>query len=130
MTDSTKINQVVEAGTKTAKSLPTQPGDDIFSSTFLMGNVGAPFIIGMAVGYFAKKMLKTALFIGGGIIAIMFAAEYYGIISINEDALQNAASSAADAAKHSGGFLMDRLAVFTSRGVSGTAGFVIGFKQG
>jgi hypothetical protein len=26
---------------------------DILSSTFLLGNVGAPFVIGLAVGYFA-----------------------------------------------------------------------------
>jgi uncharacterized membrane protein (Fun14 family) len=35
------------------------------SSAFLLGNVGAPFVIGLAVGYFAKKMLRFALFLGG-----------------------------------------------------------------
>ena len=113
--------------TETTSNLPT---DDIFSSGFLMGNLGAPFVIGMAVGYFAKKMLKTALLIGGAIITLLFTAEYYGVISINGDVLQGAASAAAQSAKESGGFLLDRLALITSRGVSGVGGFYVGFKLG
>lgn len=103
---------------------------DFFSNAFLLGNIGAPFLIGMAVGYFAKKMLLLALFVGGGIITALFAAEYYGIISINGDALLNSASAAADAAKQSGGFLLDRLSMITSRGISGAGGFYVGFKLG
>lgn len=108
----------------------TAPSTDFFSSAFLMSNIGAPFLIGMAVGYFAKKMLMIALFVGGGIVTALFAAEYYGLISINGDALLNTASAAADAAKASGGFLIDRLALITSRGVSGAGGFYVGFKMG
>lgn len=103
---------------------------DFLSNAFLMGNVGAPFLIGMAVGYFAKKMLLTALFIGGGIIVALFTAEYYGLISINGEVLQDTASAAAQAAKQSGGFLIDRLSMITSRGVSGASGFYVGFKLG
>lgn len=111
-------------------SIETSASTDIFSSAFLLGNVGAPFIIGLAVGYFAKKMLKTALFIGGGIIVLLFIAESYGVISVNGEVLQEAASSAAQAAKHSGGFLLDHLSAITSRGVSGAGGFFVGFKLG
>lgn len=103
---------------------------DIFSSTFLLGNVGAPFIIGLAVGYFAKKMLKTALFVGGAIVTLLFVAESYGIISINGAALQDAASMSAQAAQDSGSFLLDHLGVITSRGASGAGGFYAGFKLG
>ncbi len=103
---------------------------DFFSNAFLMGNIGAPFLIGMAVGYFAKKMLLIALFVGGGIVTALFAAEYYGIISVNGDVLQQTASSAAAAAKTSGSFLIDRLSTITSRGVSGVGGFYVGFKLG
>ena len=103
---------------------------DIFSSAFLLGNVAAPFVIGLAVGYFAKKMLKTALFIGGGLVVLLFIGEYYGIVSVNGAVLQEAASSAAQAAKHSGDFLIDRLSAITSRGVSGVGGFFVGFKLG
>lgn len=111
-------------------AIEAAPANDIFSSTFLIGNVGAPFVIGLAVGYFAKKMLKTALFVGGGLIVMMFAGEYYGIINISDADLQHAANTATKAAKDSGGFLVDRLSTITSRGVSAVAGFFTGFKLG
>lgn len=102
--------------------------NDIFSSTFLLGNVGAPFVLGMAVGYFAKKVLKLALFVGGGLVVMLFTAEYYGLITINGQALEHAADYAVGAAKHSGNYLIDRLSLFASRGVGGAAGFYVGFK--
>lgn len=111
-------------------ALPAEAGSDIFSTGFLLGNLGAPFVIGMAVGYFAKKMLRLALFVGGALIVLLFAAEHYGLVSVNGDVLLNAADSATQAAKDSGGFLLDRLALITTRGVSGVGGFYIGFKLG
>ncbi len=103
---------------------------DFLSTAFLLGNVGAPFIIGMAVGYFAKKMLKLALLIGGAAIAFMFVGEYYGILTIDDASLQQAANSATQLANDSGSFLIDRLSTITSRGVSATAGFFVGLKLG
>ena len=110
--------------------LTSAPTNDIFSSTFLIGNVGAPFVIGLAVGYFAKKMLRTALFLGGAAIVLLFVAEYYNIINITDAELQHAANTATEAAKQSGGFLVDRLTRITSKGASGAAGFFVGFKLG
>ncbi|WP_340122938.1 FUN14 domain-containing protein [Methylobacter svalbardensis] len=103
---------------------------DIFSSTFLIGSVGAPFVIGLAVGYFAKKMLRTALFLGGATIVLLFIAEHYDVIDITDEKLQHAASAATEAAKSSGGFLVDRLTSITSKGASGVGGFFVGFKLG
>lgn len=108
----------------------TTPGTDLFSSDFLFGNVGAPFLIGAAVGYFAKKMLKVTLFIGGAAIVLMFMGEYYDIINISDDQLQSAANTVAKGAKESGGFLVDRLTRITSKGVSAVGGFAVGFKFG
>jgi uncharacterized membrane protein (Fun14 family) len=108
----------------------TSASTDIFSSTFLLGNVGAPFVIGLAVGYFAKKMLRTALFLGGGAIVLLFISEYYGITHISDVQLQHAANTAADVAKSSGGYLVERLSSITSKGVSAAAGFFTGFKFG
>jgi len=104
--------------------------NDFFSTPFLLGSVGAPFIIGMAVGYFAKKMLKTALFIGGGIIVLLFVSEYYGVVHIDDAGLQHAADAATDAAKSSSTFLVNRLSSITSKGASGAVGFFAGFKMG
>ena len=111
---------------------PTQtiPGNDLFSSDFLLSNVGAPFIIGAAVGYFAKKMLKVALFVGGALIVLMFVGEYYHVIDISDAQLQSAADSAVKGAKASGDFLVNRLTRITSKGVSAAGGFFVGFKFG
>lgn len=103
---------------------------DIFSAPFLLGNVGAPFVLGMAVGYFAKKMLKTALFVGGGLVVLMMVGEYYGVISINGAQLEHVANAATQAAKDSGSCLLSRLSAITTRGVSAAAGFSLGFKLG
>jgi len=110
--------------------IDTSSSSDIFSSAFLLGNIGAPFVIGMAVGYFAKKMLRTALFLAGAAIVLLFVSEYYGVIEISAAELQHVADSATDAAKSSGDFLVNRLSSITSRGVSGVAGFFVGFKLG
>jgi len=106
------------------------PANDIFSSDFLIGNVGAPFVIGLAVGYFAKKMLRTALFLGGAAIVLLFVGEYYGITEISDINLQQAANTATDAAKQSGDYLVKRLSSITSKGVSAAGGFFVGFKLG
>ena len=103
---------------------------DIFSAPSLIGNVGAPFLLGIAVGYFAKKMLRTALFLGGGIVVILFVAEYYGVVHISDTQLLHATDVAADAAKSSSDFLLERLSRFTVKGVSATGGFILGFKMG
>ncbi|MGZ8166036.1 MAG: FUN14 domain-containing protein [Methylobacter sp.] len=106
------------------------PSTDIFSSTFLLGNVGAPFVIGLAVGYFAKKMLRTALFLAGAAVVLLFVGENYGIIEMTDEKLQHAANAATEAAKQSGGFLVQRLSSITSKTVSAVAGFFVGFKLG
>jgi uncharacterized membrane protein (Fun14 family) len=103
---------------------------DFLSPDFLLGNVGAPFVIGAAVGYFAKKMLKVALFVGGALIVLMFVGEYYNIIQISDIQLQSAADSAVRGAKASGDFLVNRLTRITSKGVSAAGGFFVGFKFG
>ncbi len=111
------------------ETMPTE-STDFLSSTFLMGNVGAPFVIGLAVGYFAKKMLRFALFLGGAAIVLLFVSEYYGVGHVNDANLQSAASAATDMAKSSGNFLVERLSHITAKGVSATAGFFAGLKLG
>jgi uncharacterized membrane protein (Fun14 family) len=104
---------------------------DFLSSTFLMGNVGAPFIIGLAVGFFAKKMLRMALFLAGGAIVLLFVLEYHGYTTgVSDNRLQDAANAATGFVQHSGNFLVDRLSNITSKGVSGAAGFFAGLKLG
>lgn len=106
------------------------PQTDFLSAPFLIGNVGAPFVIGLAVGFFAKKILKLALFIAGGAIVLLFITEYYGIAKVSDAQLQSAADAATGMAQQSSGFLMDRLSQITSKGVSALAGFAVGLKFG
>jgi uncharacterized membrane protein (Fun14 family) len=108
----------------------TAASTDFLSSTFLLGNVGAPFVIGLAVGYFAKKILRLALFLGGAAIVLLFISEYYGFTHVPDDQLQKTATAATGFAQQSGGFLMERLSHITSKGVSGVAGFFVGMKLG
>ena len=114
----------------TSSTLSSADTGDIFSSAFLLGDIGAPFVIGLSVGYFAKKMLRFALFIGGAAVVILFLGEYLGITTISNTHLENVASTATQAAKSSGDFLIHRLSSITSKGVSGGAGFFVGFKIG
>jgi uncharacterized membrane protein (Fun14 family) len=103
---------------------------DIFSSDFMIGNVGTPFAIGLAVGYFAKKMLLVSLFLCGGAIVLLFISEHFGITKLSDMNLQHATDSATGVVKQSGDFLLNRLSHFTSKGVSSVGGFFVGFKLG
>jgi uncharacterized membrane protein (Fun14 family) len=114
----------------TTTATTTPPVSDILSSPFLLANVGAPFVIGLAVGYFAKKMLRMALFLGGAAVVAVFASEYYGITHVSDAELQHAAQTATEVAKSSGDFLVERLSSITAKGVSGVGGFFAGFKLG
>ena len=111
-------------------TVDTLSSSDIFTSNFMIGSVGTPFAMGLAVGYFAKKMLLMTLFLCGGAIVLLFVAEHYGIVDISDINLQQAADSATEAAKESGDFLVNRLSHITSKGVSAAGGFFVGFKLG
>jgi len=100
------------------------------TSSFLLTTVGAPFAIGMAVGFFAKKALKVALFLAGAAIVALFVSEYYGYGGIDDESLKNMATTATNGAKQSGDFLMDRLSHIGGKGLSAVAGFLAGLKLG
>ncbi len=97
-------------------------------SNYLLANIGAPFIIGLAVGYFTKKALKIVLFLGGMVIVLLFVSEYYGFVEINDEGLKQITTIASDAAKSSGDFLVDRLLSIIGKGLSAVAGFIVGLK--
>jgi uncharacterized membrane protein (Fun14 family) len=123
------IPEPVEGNAMT-KPVPDPASLDFFSAAFLLPNIGAPFLVGLAVGYFAKKIVKVALFIGGAAVVLLFAAEYYGITQVNEQALHQTAQAAADMANQSGSFLYNRLSQLTWKGGSAVAGFLAGLKLG
>ena len=101
-----------------------------FPSEFLLTNVGAPFVIGLAVGYFSKKMLRVALLLGGAAIVLLFMSEYYGVMSLSRDKLGEVVNEATGGVKSFGDFLVTRLGSITSKGVSAIGGFFVGLKLG
>ena len=103
---------------------------NIFPSELLLTNVGAPFVIGLAVGYFSKKMLRVALFLGGAAIVLLFISEYYGVITLSRDKVGDVVNEATGGVRSFGDFLVTRLGSITSKGVSGVGGFFVGLKLG
>jgi uncharacterized membrane protein (Fun14 family) len=126
----TKLNLKGKIKTMKNNTIDMHSSTGIFSPDFMIGNVGAPFVLGLAVGYFAKKMLLMTLFLCGAAIVLLFVGEYYGIAEINDLNLQQAADSATEVAKQSGDFLVKRLSSITSKGISAAGGFFVGFKLG
>jgi uncharacterized membrane protein (Fun14 family) len=110
------------------KIISEAPSTDISPLDLLLNDIGVPFAIGLAVGYFAKKMLHMVLFLGGAAIVLLFACDYYNIIKIPTETLEHVVKYMLDQGKIAGSELLARLAHFTSKGVSGVAGFFVGFK--
>jgi len=100
------------------------------TSSFLLLNIGAPFLVGMAVGYFTKKALKIGLFIIGMTIVILLVSSHYGIVEIHGEQLATAVDGGKDAANTFGSFLINSLSGLGGIGASGVAGFFVGLKVG
>lgn len=98
--------------------------------SFLLINVGAPFLIGLAVGYFIKKMLKVGLFLLGLSIVVLLVSSHYGFIEINGANLTDSVQQGTGSINDFGSFLMDSLVGLGGVGISGGAGFVAGLKLG
>ncbi len=106
--------------------LPTTT--DFFSSDYLINNIGTPFIIGLAVGYFAKKILLLSLLLLGASMVVLFASEHFEITHINYDKLAQTIEPATQSITQFKEFLITHLSNFPSKGISATTGFLVGFK--
>lgn len=104
--------------------------NDEFSPEFLLSDVGAPFLIGAAVGFFAKKMIKVVLFGGGLAIALLFLMENQGIATVDNEGLKETTGFVATKMQEMGAMISARLDNITGKGVSAAVGFVAGFKMG
>ena len=114
---------------KNPLELPTS--SEFFTSDYLINNVGTPFIIGLAVGYFAKKILLLCLLIVGAAIVFLFVSEHFQLIDpINYDQLEHTVEPATLWIIQSKDFLIAHLSNFPSKGISATSGFLLGFKIG
>ena len=100
------------------------------TGSFLLVSVGAPFLMGMAVGYFMKKTLKIGLFLLGLSIVLLLVAGYYGVIHISGAELTHAVEQGTGAVNRFGSFLVNSLSGLGVVGVGGAAGFFVGLKMG
>ena len=93
--------------------------------------MGSGFMMGLSVGYVAKKSFKLMLFLMGLTIIGMFVLESQGIITFNEASLDQDVSFSIEAFKQFALFLEERLAALKiAGGASAVAGFVVGLKMG
>ena len=101
------------------------------TSTIPYLEMGTGFLIGLSIGYVVKKSFKILLFLLGIGLITVFVLESKGVITLNEDYLQNTVAQGADGFKYFVGFLKDRLENFqVSSGLSAVAGFFAGLKFG
>ncbi len=89
---------------------------------------GGAFLIGMAIGYFFKKAIKIALFFAGMILLLLISLEHSGIITINQNALENMANSGAETIKSSYDFLKSW--ILNLKTAAAGVGFMAGLKIG
>jgi len=50
-------------------------------------SIGGGFFIGILLGYFAKKIIKIAMFVAGGLVGLLLCLQQQEIISVNIEKL-------------------------------------------
>jgi len=55
-------------------------------------SVGGGFFIGLVLGYFVKKMVKTLMFVAGGIVGLLLYLQQQQIISVNIERLEGSSA--------------------------------------
>lgn len=98
--------------------------------TYILFNAGAGFILGFAVGYALKKLLKLVLLFLGLITLLLLALEYYGIIQVNYGKFVQLVQTALNATRSAtSGIVSHALASLPFAG-SFAVGLAVGFKAG
>ena len=98
--------------------------------TYILFNAGAGFVLGFAVGYALKKLLKLVLLFLGLVTILLLGLEYYGIIQINYQKFLEVVQSALNATRGAAsGIISHALASLPFAG-SFAAGLAVGFKLG
>lgn len=91
--------------------------------------MGSSFLIGLAVGYFIKKSFKIVLFILGFSLVLIFFMESKGVLTVNEQVLENSISAGSTYFEFLVSSIQDRITSFQT-GIGAGAGFLVGLKIG
>ena len=83
----------------------TDPLDGLFSGSSLLSELGPAFLIGLAVGYFAKKVFRIGLFLFGGLVVAAFLLDQSGIFHVAPETLESMATGVGNEAVSAGGGL-------------------------
>lgn len=97
------------------------------------GQVGLGFILGVAVGYAAKKTLRITLLLTGALVVLGVALQQYGFISINWERLENIYNEKVLAVGGTEALIdtaSSSLAQYLPFGGSFVLGFALGFRKG
>lgn len=108
----------------------TNPIDGLLTSSGWLTEIGPPFIIGLAVGYFTKKVFRIALFLFGALIVVAFLMDQSAVFHVAPESIEGMAVTVEDEAITAGSFLRKHLDVFSGKGLSAGAGFLAGLKLG
>lgn len=93
-------------------------------------NLGAGFLLGLAVGYALKKIAKLALLIGGFIVLTILVLNYKGIIIVNYDILKQVTEEILRWLKMEVSGLVTFINTSVPFAGGFMAGFIIGLKKG
>src|SRR6266498_1052916 len=95
--------------------------------------IGGGFFIGIILGYFLKKIIKTLMFAAGGIVALLLYLQQQQVISVDVQKMEasstfifNSVASSIDKMTQTGD--MTALEIPLAGGLS--AGLAIGFVKG
>ena len=103
-------------------------GGDIW--TFIAFNAGAGFVLGFAVGYALKKLVKLALVLLGLLTIVLLALEYYGIIQVNYDKFVALVEQAMNMTRSAASSIASHAVASLPFAGSFLLGFALGFKMG
>jgi len=81
------------------------PMDSLLSGNGWLSELGPAFIIGLALGYFAKKVFRIGLFLFGGLVVAAFLLDQSGIFHVAPETLESMATGVGNEAVSAGGGL-------------------------
>lgn len=94
-------------------------------------DMGASFVLGLAIGFAIKKSIKIVLFILGFGALLIFLLESQGVLILNEDMMNTQISHSVEQFKLLIGLIKERLGEYKTAGtMSAVAGFLVGLKIG
>lgn len=104
--------------------------DSLLSGNGWLNELGPAFLIGLAVGYFAKKVFRIGLFLFGALVVLTFLLDQSGLFHVAPETLESMATGVGNEAVTAGGFLRQHLEIFSGKGLSAGVGFIAGLKSG